>query len=254
MQRAGFARTAGVAVILTVVTVLSLRVLDAQVMSSPSYEIQSDSVNVGGGISTSTSYDLEDTIGEIATGQSDSSSFSLRAGYQQMQAVFLSMSTPDDVVMTPALGGLTGGTSNGSTTVTIITDSPAGYQLTIQAENNPSMQSNTSSIADYVPSGTADFSFQVNAGQAFFGFSPSGVHIPDGYKDNTSVCGVGSLDTALACWDGLSTTPTIVAASALRTSLAGATTTINFRVGIGSGGNVESGLYTATTTLTALPL
>jgi hypothetical protein len=34
----------------------------------------------------------------------------------------------------------------------------------------------------------------------------------------------------------------------------GATTTLNFRVGVGSGSGALDGLYTATTTLTALPL
>jgi len=254
MRSALLTHSFGVAVILTVITLTALNVLEAQVMSSPTYEIQSDSVNVGGGLATSASYDLEDTIGEIATGPSDSSSFSLRAGYQQMQAVFLSMSIPSDVTMLPSLGGLTAGTSNGSTTVTIITDSPSGYQLTIAAENSPAMQSYTNSIADYVPGGVPDFTFTVGTADARFGFSPSGVHISDDFRDNTSVCGVGSLDSNLACWDGLATTLATIAASAMRTSVTGATTTINFRVGIGNSGAVESGLYTATTTLTALPL
>ena len=254
MQRVDLARTSGVAVILTVLAIFSVHVIDAQVMSSPTYEIQSDSVNVGGGLSTSTSYGQESTIGEIATGPSDSASYSLRAGYQQMQEVFLSLSTPADVVMDPVLGGLTGGTSNGSTTVTIITDSPSGYQLTIRAENSPAMQSGANSIADYVPGGVPDFTFTTNSGEARFGFSPSGVHITDEFRDNTSVCGVGTIDSNLACWDGLATLPTTIAQSSLRTNLAGATTTIHFRVGITSGAAVTSGLYTATTTLTALPL
>ena len=171
-----------------------------------------------------------------------------------MQEVFLSLSTPTDVVMDPVLGGLTGGTSNGSTTVTVITDSPSGYQLTITAENSPAMQSGVNSIADYVPGGAPDFTFTTDSGEAHFGFSPSGVHVADEFKDNTTICGVGSIDTELACWDGLSTAPTTIAESSLRTSLAGATTTIYFRVGIAGGAAVTSGLYTAATTLTALPL
>lgn len=55
----------------------------AQVMSSGSYQIQNDSVNVGGGNSTSSSFILEDTTGEAGTGRSSSASFKLDAGYQQ---------------------------------------------------------------------------------------------------------------------------------------------------------------------------
>lgn len=236
------------------IALFSLELLEAQVMTSPSYEIQSDSVNVGGGLSTSSSYVQESTVGEIATGPSDSTSFSLRAGYQQMQEVYLSLSTPNDVDMDPALGGLTAGTSNGSTTVTVITDSPTGYQLTIEAENSPAMQSPTGSIADYAPVGAADFLFTTDVSDVHFGFSPAGVDITSAYLDDGDECGVGGLDTALACWDGLSTTPTTIAQSGTPNQPSGATTTIHFRVGIGGGTGVEAGVYTATTTITALPL
>lgn len=241
--------------VLTIVILSSLQLIDAQVMTSPTYEIQSDSVNLGGGLSGSASYGLEDTVGEIATGPSDSTNYQLRAGYQQMQEVFLSMSDPDNVFLDPDLGGLTAGTSNGSTTVTIITDSPAGYQLTIvNSGTAPAMKSVSDSIADYVPVGVPDYNFTVLSGQAFFGFSPSGVHIPNRFKDNTSVCGTGANDTLLACWDGLSVSPAVIAESSLRTSNIGATTTIYFRVGVGDSAGIETGIYTATTTLTAFPL
>lgn len=55
----------------------------AQVMTSASYRMQSDSVNVGGGLSSSATYALEDTAGEIATGRSSSAAFAAHAGYQQ---------------------------------------------------------------------------------------------------------------------------------------------------------------------------
>ena len=52
----------------------------AYVASSSNYRIQSDSINVGGTRQTSTSYISEDTIGEIATGDSTSTSYKLKAG------------------------------------------------------------------------------------------------------------------------------------------------------------------------------
>lgn len=44
----------------------------AQAMTSSSYQLQFDSANSGGGFASSSSYSLEDTIGEVATGRSGS--------------------------------------------------------------------------------------------------------------------------------------------------------------------------------------
>ncbi len=89
----------------------------AESMQSPSYRIESDSVNFAGGLSSSTNYALESTLGEIATGESGSTSFNLKAGYQQMTSSYIALTTPASVIMTPALSGIVGGESNGSTTV-----------------------------------------------------------------------------------------------------------------------------------------
>jgi hypothetical protein len=227
----------------------------AQVRSSTNYQLQSDSINVGGGLSDSASYGLESTVGEVATGRSSSTNFQLRAGYQQMQEVFLSLTPGADVVMSPDLPGLTGGTSNGSTTFTVITDSPAGYQVTLQAENDPAMQKPGGvSIANYNSGSSADFTFTIPPASAVFGFSPEGVDVADAFLDNTTTCGVGSTETAGACWAGASTTAVIFAEATSPNQPTGATTTIAFQVGLANGANIESGVYTATTTLTALPL
>lgn len=243
------------ALVLTLVMLYLLMVADAQVRSSTNYQIQSDSINVGGGFSSSTSYTQESTFGEVATGPSDSTSFSLRAGYQQMQEIYISLSTTGDVTMSPALPGLSGGTANGSSTVTVITDNVAGYQLTLTAEGEPAMQSGVGTIADYDAGAEPDFSFLIGSSDAHFGFSPQGVDVvPAFLDDGASICGTGSSNTALACWDGLATTSTVVAEGTDSNHPSGATTTINFRVGIGGNAAVTAGVYTATTTVTALPL
>ncbi len=242
-------------VVLTVLCVSLLSVSVAQVRTSPTYQLQSDSINFGGGLSTSTNYSLESTAGEVASGDSDSSNYRLRAGYQQMQEVFLSITEAADVTLLPALGGLTGGTSNGSTSVVVLTDSPSGYELTIAAESAPAMQNDPYTIADYVSTvdPAADFSFVTGATDAQFGFSPEGSDIVAEFRDNGGTCGVGSFDTALACWQGLSTSDIIIAQGSANQP-AGATTTLNFRVGIGGSAGVIIGTYIATTTLTATPL
>ncbi len=243
-----------VSAVLTIVALLSLQLGFAQVATSTNYQLQSDSINFGGGLSTSTNYTQESTFGEIATGQSTSTNYQLRAGYQQMQEVYLSMTAPTDVILSPTIGGISGGTSNGSTTVTVTTDSPSGYQLTIAAENTPAMQSGPNTIADYNEGAVPDFTFSVVGGQASFGFSPSSVDLVQDFLDDGNDCGVGSANNIGACWAGLSTTDTPISEGVGSNHPTGAATTVYFRVGVGANANVPAGLYTATTTLTALPL
>jgi hypothetical protein len=152
----------------------------AQVRQSTNYRLESDSVNFGGGFSTSTSYTLESTAGEVATGESTSTSYALKAGYQQMHEVYLAMTGATAVSMTPSIPGVSGGTANGSTTVTVTTDSASGYTLTIKASQSPAMTKDADSIADYVPVGAApDYLFITDPPDAHLGYSPEGVDIVD---------------------------------------------------------------------------
>lgn len=241
---------------LTVLIVSSLNIGWAQVMSSPSYQMQSDSVNIGGGNSGSGNYLLESTAGEIATGESASDSFRIFAGFQQMQGSYISLSSTGDVALS-AIQGVSGGFSTGSTTMTVITDNVAGYQLTIEAEGDPAMQSETDSIADYVPvaSPDPDFTFTTDASDSHFGFSPEGADLVQRYLDATGLCNQsGGSDTNDACWDGLSTTPRTIATGSGSNHPTGADTVIEFQVGIGGSVNQTVGSYTATTTVTAIAI
>jgi hypothetical protein len=255
MNTCSFYKTFLQAVVLTILILSIISVSFAQVRTSSSYRLESDSVNFAGGLSSSTNFSLESTAGEVATGPSDSATYQLRAGYQQMQEVFLSMTDALALSMAPAIGGLTGGVSNGSTSVSVLTDSPAGYQLSIQASAAPAMRKGTDTIADYVAlaAPAADFTFTTAATNAHFGFSPQGSDVVLAFRDNGAACGVGALDTALACWRGLATSNILIAQGGPNQPT-GATTTINFRVGVGASAPVIAGQYIATTTLTALPL
>ncbi len=234
----------------TVLVLLSLHISLAQVMESTNYSIQSDSINFGGGLSTSTNYGLESTAGEVASGNSDSTNYSLRAGYQQMQEVYLAMTSATDVTLSPSIPGV----SNGQTAVLVTTDSPSGYSLTIAATTNPAMIKGADSIADYVPAGDPDFTFATGPADAHFAYSPEGSDVVARFKDNGSACGSGSSETELACWDGLSITEEAIATSLSPNHPAGSTTTVRFRVGVGGSVVQPPGIYTATTTLTAIPL
>jgi len=244
--------TAFISAILTPVVLLSMQLSFAQVMQSSNYRIESDSVNFGGGLSTSTNYNLESTMGEVATGDSSGTEFNLRAGYQQLSGRFISMTTPAPVSMSPSIPGITGGAANGSTTVVVVTDSSAGYSLSIRAESSPALMKGSDFIADYVPTGDPDLNFAVGSSDAHFGFSPSGQNIVSRFRDDGFACATGSSDTPLSCWDGLSTTDARIAQSTSANTPNGATTTVYFRVWVGDAVLQPGGTYTATTTLTAL--
>lgn len=157
--------------------------------------------------------------------------------------------------MTPSIPGISGGIANGSTTVTVTTDSPAGYQMTIAASQSPAMQKGSDTISDYIPvGGDPDFAFITDAVDAQLGYSPSGVDITSRFKDNGVSCNAGTSETALACWDGLSTSAVEIVRRTSANTPNGSTTTVNFRVGIGGSVVQTGGTYTATTTLTAVSL
>lgn len=246
--------TALVAALVTLFVFLGLSLTYAETRQSTNYRIETDSINFGGGLSSSTNYTLESTAGEIATGESGSASFNLKAGYQQMVTSFISMTAASAVTMSPSIPGVTGGTANGSTTVTVTTDSAAGYELTIASQDAPAMKKGTDSIDDYIPGGAPDYSFTFGAAESRFGYSPSGIDTVSRFRDDGASCNTGSGETALACWDGLSTTPEPIARATGANTPNGATTTIYFRVGIGGSVSQPAGTYLATTTLTAIPL
>lgn len=229
-------------------------VVEAQVRQSSNYQIQSDSVNFGGGYSSSTNYQQESTVGEVATGESNSASYVLKAGYQQMQEVYLALTGGSDVVMA-AIPGIGGATSNGSTTLTAITDSPSGYQLTIQAENDPAMQNGVYSIDDYVPDAAApDLHFTIADNETQFAYSPFGSHVAQRFQTNGSACNVSGSASSTACWDGLTTSPVTIAQSTSANHPSGTDTSIYFKVGLGVSSVQVAGDYVATSTVTLLAL
>lgn len=230
-------------------------VTDAQVMEGTSYRIESDSINFGGGFSESDNYSLKDTLGEVATGESDSDNFALRAGYRQLQSVAISITAPDAVVMAPSIPGVAGGFSNGSTSVTVTTDNPAGYELLIAAETSPAMQGpNGATIGDYAETGDADFEFATSSTMSHLGFSVIGEDAAQRFLHSGSTCGTGSANTEFRCWVGLSTSLADIARLGESNHPDGTETTINFRIGIGGNVAQPPGVYVATTTVTALPL
>lgn len=226
-------------------------------MSGNVYEMESDSVNFGGARSVSESYKIDDVVGQSASGPTAGDVYSMDSGFlQSNDGGFLSLSFSDTaLVLSPSLGGLSGGYSNGFMEVHVVTDSDAGYDLFINSEASPALVSSDDSLDDYLPAGESpDYEYVVGFGDSNFGFSPEGSDIASSFKDDGEDCGVGNLDTPNACWDGLSTSQIKIANSGSSNYPDGATTTIKFRAGVGASRVQIEGWYYATTTVTAVML
>ena len=227
----------------------------AYVASSTNYRIQSDSINTGGATSSSATYNLEDTIGEIGTGTSTSATYNIHAGYQAMQAdAYISLSSPSDITLT-SFTNTAGGSSASTASWTVITDSSAGYTLSIKASTNPALKSSSDSFADYTPSGAVpDYNWTVGSSASAFGYSPEGDDVASRFKDNGSICGTGSSETDNQCWDGLSTSNTTMAQGSSSNIPSGVATTVRFQAEAGASKNQAVGSYAATITITAVAL
>jgi len=231
----------------------------AYIASSTNYRIQSDSINIGGTRQTSTNYISEDTIGEIATGDSTSTSYKLKAGYQQMQETYIAISvSPDEVVMSPNIGGITGGQSSGSTTATVTTDSASGYSLSVRSSASPALATSSYSFADYMPAvaGTPDYNWSILSSTSSFGFTPYGSDTVTKYRHNfvaPLACNqFGGTADANTCWYGFSTSNEAIASSYSSNHPTGTQTTVELKAESGIQNVQEQGIYEATITSTAL--
>ncbi|OHA58122.1 MAG: hypothetical protein A2571_03735 [Candidatus Vogelbacteria bacterium RIFOXYD1_FULL_44_32] len=232
----------------------------AYVAESTSYKIESDSINFGGTEnSTSASFNLSDTFGELATGTSTSASFNLHAGYRALESesasvvVVLTLSAPDDV----PLGNLDKGEEiSGQAVWNVSTNNPAGYRLSVKSNTEPALKSTEDSFTDYSPTdgvSTPAYSWSLGASSALFGFTPEGTDVVARFKDNGSTCATGSGNTTSSCWAGFSTTNQTIAEKTSANAL-GTDTTVRLQAGIGNDSETEPGDYTANIIATAITL
>lgn len=180
----------------------------------------------------------------------------------------ISFVTPaSNIILSPSLGGLTGGTSNGQTQVVVATGNSTGYNMTLTASSSVGMIGNASSsnsIPAYVPvvGNVPDFSFTTPANAARFGYSVAASSTGDNvtlFKNSGAACNTGintnspTSNGTINCWLNASTTAVTIINRSLQTPASGATTTIYFRVNINSNPNpvIPNDTYVATSTLTA---
>jgi hypothetical protein len=117
-------------IIFAIFSIIPITLVHA-IMSSDNYNIDADSINMGGSQSNSANYKMEDTVGEMGTGESASGSYIMKAGYQAMSGYppYLSFSITDNTV---SLGTLS--VSSASTDIaafTVSTNASNGYSVTI---------------------------------------------------------------------------------------------------------------------------
>ena len=223
-------------------------------MESSTYKIQQDSLNFGGEDSSSTTYQLNDTLGEVATGDSNSDNYYMHAGYWQMGESYIAISSPSDLVM-DSMSGLSGGSSEGTMSWNVLTDNTAGYSMTIRATTSPALKSPQDYLSDYVPAGSnPDYNFINVSTNSSFGFSPEGDDTYSRFLDNGSTCGIGSLQTTDKCWDGLSTSSKIIAQRTSSNTPSGSDVTVRFRAESGAEHIQTSGNYDVTIVVTATTL
>jgi hypothetical protein len=174
------------------------------------------------------------------------------------------ISPANDVIMTPAIEGITGGNSFGTSTVAVNTNNPDGYNMSIQFATGTALQGENipSDIPNYQPAvgGTPDYNFAVAANSAGFAYSvnatTNAADLDSIFWNNGSACNAGTAGSVGHCWYNMANavTPVEIINRSTATPSTGATTTIVFQVGVEANPSpaIQTGTYTATATLTAL--
>ncbi len=98
-------------------------------MSSTNFVISSDYIGVGGALSSSTSFSIQESIAENAGGTVTSANFVAQGGYQAMDQGMLSMTLSNNTLDLGTLS--TSQVKNASSQITVSTDSLTGYTLAI---------------------------------------------------------------------------------------------------------------------------
>lgn len=231
--------------------------LYAYVMSSGNYRIESNSsIGAEGGQDwASANYIFRDTLGEVSTGLSDSNSYKVKAGFQEMQETYITVSAPGPASLAPDIPGMSGGSANASISVTVITDNAAGFNMGMKSAAVPAMPlvgDPTIYFADY-PS-TATYSWSVSSGNAQFGFTVEPDTVLDTatafLDDSGSSCGVGDENNADTCWAGFTGTTNIpVINRTTRTDNTGEAEYLKFRAQANNK-FLKEGTYSSTLTMT----
>ncbi len=169
-----------------------------------------------------------------------------------------------NVTMTGSINGVTGGTSNGTTSVKVTTNNSNGYTMSIAFATNTTPNamlgdvSLSESIHDYPASSSEPtYGFYTASTSAVFAYTATADNTSDvdqSFQDNgAGLCNTPGSSNPGVCWmePSQSSFQIINRGSA---AVSGATSTINFRVYVPNAPSpaLVTDVYTATATLTAL--
>jgi len=185
-------------------------------MSSTNYTIFADSVDSGGVLSTSGTYNLQDTAGESPVGSSTSSVYEVIGGYQAMDwsVLTIEISTTSINLGTLAIDRV----ATSSAVVTVTADASTGYVLSVASVSGTSL------------GGVSDGS--VTSGQEEYGVAVSGIDAA--FSDDRAIVAGLSLSSS-------------------STAVTSAQTTLTFKATMGTasvaGGRSQSVTLTASTNI-----
>jgi len=182
---------------------------------------------------------------------------------QNITAEIAFLTEAADVVMNQAIaGGLTGGSSLGTTTFNVTSNNATGYRVTLAFSSTTAMNSTSSPhlhIDNYIPTDTpSDYTMSVGDGESGFAYSvysaTTPLAVPATFEHSGGDCsGSGTVNLG-ACWYNKAdaTSAEDIINTNAPTAGTGATTSILFQVQLGTNSGVSTGWYVATGTLTAV--
>lgn len=231
---------------------------NAYVAESSNYRLEKDSINFAGtDFSSSTNYSLSDTLGEIASGDSDNLVDYVKAGFRSAGAdSSLTISPPDDQSLGPVINGISGGSVGKTVRWTVVTENPGGYAFYVKASAAPALTSGSNYFSDYTPAtaGVPDYEWSLASTASEFGFSVTGTDTISLFKNDGSVCNQGENITSQTCWLNFSATDRLIASRNSSTGSAGSTVSLYMKAEVGTAKIQEQGSYSAEITATILAL
>lgn len=188
------------------------------------------------------------------------------AAFDSVSTTTISLTVTDELslscpVSSPSLGsiaGMTGGTVSVDVDCNVKTNNRNGYTLTLTPTSSPALVSTATTsnyFTNFAATSTPDHYWSLAANEAKFGFSVTSTDAVSAFKYGT-YCGDGSnaamLEQCFRGFDGI--TPVQIASRSSETLVAGTTTTVQYKAGVGASKNQPSGTYQATITVTAATL
>lgn len=123
-------------------------------MGSTNYAIDADVIGASGDFGSSTNYQLNDTTGEMGTGDSTSTNYGVQAGFWSTANITtISITSPSNIAMGAITGTGQSVLTTNFATWNIKTNNPAGYDLSWQS-SSATMTSGADTIAGYTPGTT----------------------------------------------------------------------------------------------------